>query len=88
MNCHGGYGIGGIHGENLGLGANGVAASYSGKRLLAGSTWYGVTRSTTGAVGSCWTKGAADTVDNCGHAHSGTGFQTGSTTQYDYDTNP
>jgi len=87
MNCHGGARVGGIHGQNFGQGAGGSAGSYSGKRLLAGAVWYGVTRSTTTTAGQCWTKGGTDDVSNCGHSHSGTGFQSG-VAKYDYDTNP
>lgn len=89
MNCHGGARIGQIHGSNLGIGNGGAtAASYSGRRLLAGSSWYAVTRSGTAAGGACWTKGATDSVDNCGHTHSGVGFLSGATAgraTYDYE---
>jgi hypothetical protein len=91
MNCHGGARSGTIHGTNLGKGNNGTTVlSYSGKRLLAGSNWYGVSRSTTAAGGACWTKGSADNVDNCGHTHSNVTFLSGTNGQanYDYDTNP
>lgn len=87
MNCHGGARTGGIHGENLGKGFNGSGGSYSGKRLLGGSTWYAVTRSTTASAGSCWTKGSVDAVDNCAHSHNGVSFTSGAA-NYDYDTNP
>jgi hypothetical protein len=85
FNCHGGARQGGIHGLNLGIGNNGTtAASYSGRRLLAGSSWYAVTRSSTTTAGTCFTKGATDAVDNCGHAHGGVAFQSG-TANYDYE---
>ncbi len=86
MNCHGGARSGTIHGTNLGLGGGGSAASYSGKRLLAGATWVGVTRSTTTSAGSCFMKGTADNVTNCSHTIEGA-FGSG-TANYDYDTNP
>jgi hypothetical protein len=90
MNCHGGARIGGIHGLNMGKGNNGSAGSYSGKRLLAGSSWYAVTRSSTSQAGSCWTKGSTDAVDNCAHTHSNDQFLSGNNgkANYDYDTNP
>ena len=102
MNCHGGARIGGIHGSNLGKGAGGSGGSYSGKRLLNGSNWYAVTRSTTAAAGQCWTKGSADAVDNCAHSHGGVDFLSGDSDRigsgggvstagqatYDYDSNP
>lgn len=85
MNCHGGARQGGIHGQNLGIGNGGAtAASYSGRRLLAGSSWFAVTRSSTATAGQCWTKGTADAVDSCGHSHSGVAFQSG-TANYDYE---
>jgi len=84
MNCHGGARIGQIHGSNLGKGGGGVGASYSGRRLLAGSTWYAVTRSSTTAAGSCWTKGSTDAVDNCAHTHAGDSFQSG-VANYNYE---
>ena len=90
MNCHGGARIGGIHGLNLGKGDNGNAGSYSGKRLLAGSSWYAVTRSSTTQPGSCWTKANTDAVDNCAHDHRNVQFLSGNggKAYYDYDTNP
>jgi hypothetical protein len=85
MNCHGGARQGGIHGENLGVGNGGTTAlSYSGKRLLGGSSWYAVTRGSTATAGQCWTKGSTDAVDSCGHVHNGVNFQSG-TTNYDYE---
>jgi hypothetical protein len=85
MNCHGGARQGAIHGLNLGRG-NGQTAtiSYSGRRLLAGSSWYAVARSSTTTAGLCWTKSNTDAVDNCGHAHTGQGFESG-TANYDYE---
>jgi hypothetical protein len=84
LNCHGGARQGAIHGVNLGKGNGGTAGSYSGKRLLAGSSWYAVTRSSTTTIGSCWTKGTADAVDNCGHTHTALDFESG-TANYDYE---
>jgi predicted CXXCH cytochrome family protein len=72
MGCHGGARQGSIHGENLGLAATasgGTPASYSGRRLLGGGSWSGITRSTTGAGGKCYVKSATDAVDNCGAGH-------------------
>jgi hypothetical protein len=85
MNCHAGARQGGIHGLNLGRG-NGQAAtiSYSGRRLLAGSSWYAVTRSSASTAGQCWTKSNTDAVDTCGHTHSGVNFQSGAA-NYDYE---
>ncbi|MEK6607608.1 MAG: hypothetical protein AABZ30_08110, partial [Myxococcota bacterium] len=94
LNCHGGARIGTIHGSNLGRGANGAAGSYSGKRLLAGAHWYGVTRSQLGSNGACWTKGGTDTVTNCSRAHTNQVFESSnylgvkSRANYDYDTSP
>lgn len=88
MTCHGGARSGGIHGENVGVGNNGgtgTPASQSGKRMLAGSSWYAVTRpTTTSGSGHCWTKAAADSVDTCTHNHKDQtqGFQTAT---YNYD---
>jgi len=87
LNCHGGARIGTIHGTSLGRGANGVAGSYSGKRLLAGAAWYGVTRGTTTVTGACWTKAAADSVNNCARAHTNQTFSSGNA-NYNYDSNP
>jgi hypothetical protein len=85
MNCHGGARQGGIHGENLGVGNNGTTAlSHSGKRLLAGSSWFAVTRSSATTAGQCWTKAGTDAVDSCGHSHSGVSFQSGAA-NYDYE---
>jgi hypothetical protein len=84
MNCHGGARQGAIHGLNLGKGSNGTGGSYSGRRLLAGSSWFAVTRSSATTAGTCWTKGATDAVDNCGHSHSGVAFQSGPA-NYDYE---
>lgn len=88
MNCHGGARIGQIHGSNLGRGFNGAGGSYSGRRLLAGSSWYAVTRSSTTTAGACWTKGATDAVDNCGHTHGGIDFLSGTNgmANYNYET--
>ncbi len=80
LNCHGGARAGDIHGSNLGLGKSG-SASYSGRRLLAGAYWNGITRGKVATTGSCYVKGAADSVANCGNASSGT-FATSAT--YDY----
>lgn len=87
MSCHGGARSGGIHGENVGVGNNagtGTPGSASGKRFLAGSNWYAVTRPTIAAGGHCWTKASADAVDTCTHNHKDqtSGFQTPT---YDYD---
>jgi len=87
MNCHGGARIGQIHGSNLGLGrlaGAAAGASYSGRRLLAGSTWYSVTRSSTTVAGKCWTKNSTDSVDNCAHRHQGDTFESGFA-RYDYE---
>jgi hypothetical protein len=85
MNCHGGARQGGIHGENLGVGNGGnTALSYSGKRLLGGSSWYAVTRGSSTTAGQCWTKSSTDAVDSCGHVHTGTNFQSGPA-NYDYE---
>ena len=85
MNCHGGARIGQIHGSNLGKGNGGVTAlSYSGRRLLAGSSWYAVTRGSTTVAGKCWTKGGADEVNTCGRAHDAAPFESG-VANYNYD---
>jgi hypothetical protein len=83
QNCHGGARVGEIHGSNLGLGTgrNGTGASNSGQRLLAGAYWTGVTRSTT-SNGSCYVKGAKDTVSNCSNTNGGS-FG-GGTVTYNY----
>lgn len=89
MNCHAGARAGAIHGLNLGKG--GAAGSYSGKRLLAGAVWYGVTRSTTTTAGTCYVKSATtDAVSNCGNSSNGTFQGTGGTggtgtAQYQFD---
>jgi predicted CxxxxCH...CXXCH cytochrome family protein len=84
LNCHGGARVGGIHGDNIGVGSGkgGTGTSYSGKRLLAGAYWTGVTRGKVGTAGACYVKGAADSVSNCSNGSDGT-FAT--TTQYTYD---
>ena len=66
-------------------GYNGAAGSYSGKRLLAGAYWSGVTRSTTGGAGSCFVKGATDSVSNCSNGSQGAFV---GPANYDYDVNP
>lgn len=85
MNCHGGARAGSIHGDNLGKGANGSAGSYSGKRLLSGAYWNGVTRSGASA-GSCFVKKATDSVSNCSNRNQGA-MRTGPTYRFD-DTTP
>lgn len=78
-NCHGGFGVGGIHGTNardsrnkdLGLVASG--ASYRGKRFLNGATWVGVIRASTTQQTQCYTKGnnvSPDEVNICNQGHS------------------
>lgn len=78
-NCHGGFGIGGIHGTNardsrnkdLVLVASG--ASYRGKRFLNGATWVGVVRASTTQQTRCYTKGnnvSPDEVNICAQGHS------------------
>ncbi len=94
--CHGGDRIGGIHGSNRGRYpyrydpstdtnstiTTGPPQSYSGKRLLNGAYWYGVTRATTSQAVACWGKGGTDTVSLCAHSHAG---DSGHTANYSYD---
>jgi len=95
MNCHGGARAGTIHGTNLGYGKGSassgglVGGSYSGKRLLAGAYWIAVTRSTVAQKGTCWLKGAQDSVSNCSN-RTGDGVPAGwnTTAQYDWDAGP
>lgn len=94
--CHGGDRIGGIHGSSRGkfpfaydpstntsTGIGGkVPTSYSGKRLLNGAYWYGVTRATTTTPVACWGKAGTDTVSLCAHGHA---QDTGKNANYSYD---
>ena len=93
--CHGGDRIGGIHGSNrlrypfrydpstdASTTFNTVPGSYSGKRLLNGAYWYGVTRATTTTAVACWGKAGTDTVSLCAHGHQD---DTGRTANYSYD---
>jgi hypothetical protein len=94
--CHGGDRIGGIHGSNRrrypyrydpstdtnSTITTGPPQSYSGKRLLNGAYWYGVTRATTSQAVACWGKGGTDTVSLCAHSHAGV---SGNTANYSYD---
>ncbi len=52
MNCHGGDGLGGIHGSNRGVGSNG--ATELGKRFMNGAFVEGWTAATTSQRGTCW----------------------------------
>jgi hypothetical protein len=93
--CHGGDRIGGIHGSNRrrypfrydpstdGSSTFSVAPqSHSGKRLLNGAYWFGVTRATTTTKVACWGKSGTDTVSLCKHSHYGDG---GNLANYSYD---
>ena len=92
--CHGGDRVGGIHGTNLRTTAtpSGQLTNDQGKRFLNGSAWgthnLGVKRSTTAAVGGCYTikasAGADTSVDACNYSHSGAAYTTKA--NYDYDT--
>ena|GEM_PF-2091116 len=91
MYCHGGdaratksagtnfRALGGIHGSNLGLGANG--SSYRGRRLLNGAAWTGVTRATTKVGVLCWTANNGDGISTCDQGHGG---QEGMRANYPY----
>lgn len=88
--CHAGDRVGGIHGTNLrSTGTPAGGSNQIGKRFLNGSAWgthnLGVKRSTTQAVGGCYTvKTALETsVDSCSYSHAGTAYKTPAT--YDYD---
>ena len=96
--CHGGDRIGGAHGSsrrkypyrydpstNGNTTISAAPGSYSGKRLLNGAYWFGVTRATTSAGVACWGKTGTDTVSLCGHGHANAG---GNTAQYSYDDAP
>ncbi|MBW2733957.1 MAG: hypothetical protein JRH20_16335 [Deltaproteobacteria bacterium] len=100
--CHGGDRLGGIHGSNRrkypyaydpstdtanAIGSSGPPASYSGRRLLNGAYWYGVTRATTTSGTFCWGKAGTDVVSACAYAHEG--VEGGFNANYSYeDTDP
>ncbi len=96
--CHGGDRIAGAHGSarrtypyRYDPSTDGSAtlsttpASYSGKRLLNGAYWYGVTRATTTSGVTCWGKSGTDTVSLCGQSHAN---DAGNSAQYSYDDAP
>ncbi|MBI5527437.1 MAG: hypothetical protein HY897_13975, partial [Deltaproteobacteria bacterium] len=99
--CHGGDRIGGIHGSSrrkypymydpsttISATFSTVPASYSGKRLLNGAYWFGVTRATTGTGVSCWGKAGTDTVSLCAKTHSGTTSSVAANYSYDDAADP
>jgi len=66
--------LGGVHGSNNGLGPFGT--SYTGRRLLNGATWVGVTRSSTGIQMTCYTKAATTGISGCGqHTGGASGYR-------------
>jgi hypothetical protein len=96
--CHGGDRIAGAHGSgrrafpfrydpstDSSTTLSAVPASYSGKRLLNGAYWYGVTRATTSSGVACWGKAGTDTVSTCAHGHENVA---GNPAQYSYDDAP
>ncbi len=82
LQCHGGEGIGAIHGTNALRGPNLNGDSFRGKRFLAGATWFGHTRASTTAAVQCWTKNDLDTVNTCSQGHGGS---SGRMANYNYD---
>ena len=92
--CHGGDRIGAAHGSSrrkypfrydpstsTSSSITTVPVSYSGKRLLNGAFWYGVTRATTTTAVACWGKAGTDTVSLCAHSHAN---DAGNLAQYSY----
>ncbi len=93
--CHGGDRIAGAHGSSRRkypyrydpstntAGTISVAPqSYSGKRLLNGAYWYGVTRATATTGVACWGKAGTDSLSLCAHSHAN---DAGSIANYSYE---
>ena len=93
--CHGGDRIAGAHGSSRrkypyrydpstdsSATISVAPQSYSGKRLLNGAYWYGVTRATTTTGVACWGKAGTDSLSKCSHGHAN---DSGNSANYSYD---